>query len=92
VHSPGGALTDLAEGEEEHFSILVVQENRFPPIAAAEQVIERPIEFYPRHSGHRARMCRLPITDKNKDMTPFAISSKALFFDQQFRISTLGAD
>jgi hypothetical protein len=65
------ALTDLSQGREEHFPILVIQENRFPSIAAAEQMIERPIEFYPRHSGHRATICPISITDKNKDMTPF---------------------
>ena len=72
VHPPAIALTNLPEGREEDFPILVISENRFASIAAAKQMIERPIEFYPRHSGHRTRICPSPTTDKNKDMTPFA--------------------
>ena len=35
VHSPTVALTDLAEGREEDFAILVIPENRLPSITAA---------------------------------------------------------
>jgi hypothetical protein len=33
-------------------------------------MIERPIKFYPPNSDYRTRICRLPITDKNKDANP----------------------
>jgi predicted ferric reductase len=45
-----------------------------PARSSVRLMIERPIEFYPRHSGHRATICPITITNKNKDMTPFPFS------------------
>jgi len=45
VHPPTIALTDFSEGGEEDFPIPLTAKNRFPPITAAEQMIEGPIEF-----------------------------------------------
>src|SRR5450432_1927265 len=66
VHSPAVALTDLPEAAKENFPILVVQEDCFPPIAPAQEMIERPFEFYPRHSGHRTTICRFQLMTRIK--------------------------
>ena len=44
--------------------------NRFSSVAPAEQMIERSIEFYPRHPGHQAKISEYPLFARINGLLP----------------------
>ncbi len=83
VDAPAVAPTSLAQGFKKDFPVPRIPENRLPPIAAAEKMIKRSIEFYPRHSGHQMTIGLPGSDDKNKDMTPISPISSPNFYCSQ---------
>ncbi len=52
IDLPAGFLAGLLQGTEKYFPILVILENRLPPVAMAHQVINGPGKLDGQRSGH----------------------------------------